>query len=229
MVAPALPLRIVEYLPAAVMDVRALAVDEFAQHPEFAEIERQKLLFAVAAVLKLHAVDAAFLRRLHELVALFKIHRGGHFDENVLAGLHRLDGDGDVGVPRRAVVDGVHIFATAKPAVFDVGTAVHMRLSSGLPEDDPGRLVRVFAADVADGGYFHARNLHKAVDGPGSTRADADDADADAVLHRRRAEIPHRGRVRPGAGPFSACATGDHAGSGRHRHALEKLASVRLH
>ena len=148
---------------AEVVDVGALAVGDLAQKAEVHEVEGEHLVFAVAAVLELHAVALRALARLHELPAL--LHREGarHLGDHVLAVLHRVERDRHMQLPGRGVVDEVDlgILAHALPVLGPL-VAVDLRRRRLLVGEVLERALAARGVDVADGGDVTARHEREA-------------------------------------------------------------------
>ena len=219
-----------------VVDVRALAVHELAEDAVAHEVEREHLDVAVAAVLELHAVALRALGGLDERVALLKRHRGGHLDRDVLAMLHRVEGDLGVERPGRGDVYEVEVAFAHRPVGGGlVRPAVARRLvhevlaGLGLAVlGEPRLLVRdAVPVEVAEGGHLDAGDVGQAVHGAGAAHPEADHADAD--LADRLVGV---GRHRAGGAYLgvSGCRAPRVGGGCAHPGcSLQKLAAVSLH
>ena len=110
-----------------VVDVGAFGVDELAELAETAEIEREHLHLAVAAVLELHAVAAKPFGGLDELPAFLDRERGGNLSRDMLAGVHRVERDWHMQFPWRGVVDEIHIRVVTETLPFLGAARIHLR------------------------------------------------------------------------------------------------------
>ena len=213
-----------EGLLAPVRD-QVKALQELAEKTEPAEVERQQLLLAVAAVLELHAMAPSRLGGIDERPALVDEHRARNLDHHVLAAAHRLKRDGHMGVPRGAVVDDIDLGQVAKAPVLGIAAAEHLRRAAGALRDDLRRPLGEVGTDVAHGDDVDARHLRQTTHGPSASSAAADDADADAP-HRRAPEVAHR-RARDAGAPARTL-RGDRDDSTRRGHHPNEVLS-RIH
>ena len=190
-IAPVLVVGIVlEAHVAQVVNVRALAVDDVAKHAELRQVEGEHLDLAVAAVLELHAVALRLLALLNELPTLVDAERARDFGEDVLAAVHRREGDRDVKLPRGRVVDDVDVRIVAKRLPRLVAKILLRGRLFGVRQTTLGLLdlLRVLIADRRHGDAREPLDaLHHAL----ATTAHAHDAKLD-LRNRRRGVTVHR-------------------------------------
>ena len=206
-----------------VVDVRALAMHQLAKYPLAAEVEREHLAFAVAAVLELHAMAFRAFARLDERPAILEIHRRGHFDEDVLAVFHRLEGDRNMHVPAGRVVDHVDAAPSAHLAPFILGSAERLRrglavvLEPLLLGDD------AILDEIAQGAHLHAGNVCQAVHRAAAAHAEAHDAHTHLFELRRGKALHRTARTHAHA---AVCATCGHRRSAHPGDTLQKISAI---
>ena len=108
-----------EVAPRKAVDVRAFRVGQLAEKALVAQVERQELILAVAAVLEQHAVAAVALRRIDYLPGLLDGLAARHLDVDVLAAVEGVCDHLGVQLRRRRDVDDVDVRVVAErlPAV----------------------------------------------------------------------------------------------------------------
>ena len=204
------------------------------------QVQDEELLLAVAAVLEDRAVAPVFLGGVDEIPALVYRQAAVHFDEGVLAQLHRPDGHRLVPFPRGGDIHDVEVFACDEflPGVFVA--AVDRRCPSGLLPNDLGLGLRAFGEDIAERDDFHEGRGDARGD-VGTAAVEADDAHADLFL-RLRLQIPdglvaggtRTRRAHVGGGPMlQLCRIGLSLGRRRQTEAregaqLQEVATMRL-
>ena len=201
---------------ASVVVVRALGMYDLAEDALPREVEREHLDLAVDAVLELHAVDLALLCGLDHLPTILHRERGRHLGKDVLAAVHRGKCHGNVQVPRRGVVDHVHV-ARITQRTERLRTLVHLRFRTFLAGEGLLRLVDLVVLDVTHRRHHHAGELAHAVDHAHAARTDTDHAHAHAfqrlapeAQHWRSTDRRRSGRVRLKAARHGACGPGEH-------------------
>ena len=209
-----------------VVDVRALGMDEVAELAEAAEVERKHLDFAVAAVLELHAVALEPLGSLDELPALIDGKRGRNLDRDVLAGVHRVERNRNVKLPRRRVVDEIDVLVVAELLPLLGAASVDLRRGTARLLDCRERTLDAHGVQVADRGYLAAGNRVEAGDaGLATTETD----DADSQLLERLVGV---GRHRPAFAEAEALCRGASDDSCRRAHprrTLDEIPAICIH
>ena len=173
------------------MDVAARAVDEIAEQSRTAEVERQHLDFAVAAVLQLHANLLRPFARLHELPALVDRERGGNFDERVAVAVHRLQCDRHVRLPVGYDVADVDAALVEHLAVGVLAEEPELRLGMLVLPQPLLRGGDAPLVQVGDGDDLHARHNREPLQRPQAAVAKSGESESD-LLHRRQLEPLHR-------------------------------------
>ena len=167
-------LEAVAHLGEAVL-VAALGVDCLAEEPLADHVQHHQLVAAEAAVLEHHARDAGLLGGVDELPQLLDRRRPADLDGGVLAGGHRLGGEGEVGVPGRRDENALDGRIGDEPD--RVGVRLRRRLA--VAAEDAEHLLDPFLPDVADGGDLDAVEVlhrgHEAL----AARPEADHAEPD--------------------------------------------------
>ena len=163
------------------MDVRALGMNEVAKLAKAAKVEGEHLNFTVAAVFELHAVALEALGSLDELPAFIDGEGRGNFGRDMLAGVHRVEGDRHVEFPRRRVVDEIDVLVVAELLPF-LGTAgVDFWGGTASPCRRVERALDARSVKVADRGEFAAGDCVEAVNA-GTAAAEADYADTELLV-----------------------------------------------
>ena len=175
---------------ALVMDVGAFAVLQVAEEALALQVQDEEFLFAVAAVLEDRAMALVFFGGVDDIPALVDRQAAVHFDEGVLAELHRPDGHRLVPFPRGGDIHDVEVIARDQFLPGVLVAAVDRRRPAGLLPHDLGLRLRAFVEDIAERDDFH--------EGRGDARGDvgaaavqADDTHADFFLRLRR-QVPDR-------------------------------------
>ena len=209
-----------------VVDVRALGMDEFAELAEAAEVQGEHLDFAVAAVLKLHAVALEPLGSLDELPAFVDGERGRDLGRDVLAGVHRVERDGDVKLPRRRVVHEIDVLVVAEALPLIGAAGVDLRRGTARLLDRRERALDAHRVQVADRGYLATGNRVEAGDaGLPATEAD----NADPKLLERLVGVCRHGTAFTEAEALRRGAADDCRRRTHPRRTLEKLPAICFH
>ena len=170
------------------MDVGALAMLEVAEEALALEVQDEELFFAVAGVLEDRAVALVFFRGVDDIPALVDRQAAVHFDEGVLAELHRADGHRLVPFPGCGDVDDVDVIPGDHFFPGVLVAAVDGRRLARLLADDFRLRLGAIIKDVADRDDFHEGRRHSRGD-VGAATIEADDAHAN-LLHGLGREIP---------------------------------------
>ena len=211
------------------MNIPAFAVDKLAEHSKAAKVERKQFLFAVTAIFKLHTVNLALLRRLHQFPALFNKHRAGHFDKRMLAGSHRIKRNRGMRIPRSRIVDDIDIRKIAKSLISILRAAKRQRAHASLCGNCRRGALGIFRTDIANGDNRNIRHHHQAIYCAISTRPSANDTDTNIIFYWCAGKIPHRRTFRSLARPFCTSAPCHDPCTCRHGNTLYEFASVRRH
>ena len=137
---------------------------------------------------------AGGVARGDNLAAEVGVEAHGLFEEDVLAGLEGVDGDGGVEVVRHADGDGLDFGVGEKVVVVLVGLGDAVAFGLGLEG---------FGVDVAEGDDVRVRDLGVGVRVDRSNRSDADDADFDFSAHGNPFRAAFAGGRRRPAGAAS--------------------------
>ena len=211
---------------AEIVDVRAFPMHQISKLALTAEIEREHLGFAVAAVLKLHAVALGAFGGFHKLPAFIDRHRGRNFDVNMLAAFHGINANGCMKTPRRNVVHAVDAipFTHLFPGVLIIPENLRSRLAVVLePLQLPFDTKLAYVAKSSD---LHPGNHRDAMNSAGTAAAEPHNADTH-LLERSGGEAIHHAAVPTELEAVSA--TGRHRRRAHPCRSLEKISSVHAH
>ena len=201
-------------------------MDEVAELAEAAEVEREHLDLAVAAVLKLHAVALEPLGGLDELPAFVDGERRRNLDCDVFARVHRVEGDRNVELPRRGVVHEVDVLVVAELLPLLVAAGVDLRRGTARLFDRRERALDTQGVQVADRGYLAAGNRVEA----GYAGLPAAEADyADPQLLERLVGVGRHGPPVAEAEALCRGAADDCRRRAHPRRTLEKLPAICFH
>ena len=186
------------HLHAQVVNVGPFAVSQVPEQAAADHVEYHHLVTAVAHVLEHHAVHAGLLGDFHHLPHFVYRRRQRHFDQGVLAGLHRLHGHGFVPAPGRGDDDGIDIVPFEQAAIGIVPAGVVSGFGLTGFRDGIARIGQRHRIGIAHGPHgcaVHAEQQAQMGHAPG---ARADQSHANRVESGRH-KIDHRaGAGRPG-------------------------------
>ena len=213
---------------ALVVDVRGLAVRDFAEDALLHHVEHKHLLLAVAAVLEHHAGNARTLARLHELPSLVDCQDTGNFVQNHLAMFHRIQRYRGMFVPWRDVVDYVNLVRVADALVALAPRNCNLRRWLVVLLEPLHLPVYAILEEVRDGGHLRAGDHRNAPQRRPAAHAYADTRDSH-LLHGLQGEALHRRTRRAEYLQRIACAPCRHRDRAHPRRALQEFSSVLLH
>src|SRR5450631_1902516 len=95
---------------AKIVNVRSFAIEQIAKFASMNHAENERLVVAVAAVLKHEAVFARLFGYSEDLPAIFERSNAGHLHGHVFSVLHRGDGHLRMPTPRSGHKDQVNVF-----------------------------------------------------------------------------------------------------------------------
>jgi len=166
-----------EFVPAEVVEIAALGVEQIAKHVLPDEIENQQFGAVIAAVFHGAAVFVILFGVFDDLPAFFEGDSAGDFGGGVGAGLHGVGGDGYVEFPGGGGIDQVEFFGVAH--AFEVIDAIDVL--GGWGHVGTFKLflgpVEALGADVADGFHLDAFDSDQVAEMTAALVADADEAD----------------------------------------------------
>ena len=167
----AVDVAVADLLPEVVL-VSPGGVDQLPENPVANHVEKGQGLVVVALILQEHEFPAGVLHGMDQVPALLDGGGRADLDGRVLAAVHGVDGDADVGGPVGHDHHGVHVLPAVDLPVVGGAEAV---LAPGLFHHLSAQLhpVRV---DVADGGDFHVGHFQQGLRLAVSTPAEADDS-----------------------------------------------------
>ena len=209
----ALAVEIVEQT-AQIVKIGALGVVEFAENPFPRQVQKEKLVLAVATVFQDQTVPLRALAGVHQPPAIVHSDSGGDFDEGVPAAFHGAKGHGHMPFPGSGDIDDINIRQITQffPDVF--GAAKNGgAFATGLFHGRRGR-VGALGAQIAHGrdvGEFNAQNV---ADEAGAASAATDEGRAHPGLRRGRKLVDRLLAGGAGARLADARVQGDSAGEG---------------